>query len=414
MKIKGRKMKKRIGVAILACLCVFAMIYKLNMEKESTEKKEKEVKIEPMGISEKVDSILKMLSLDEKIGQMLFISSSNTTMTERLKELLENSHVGGFILFKENFTSYENTKKLIEDIQKINQIPMFIGIDQEGGKVQRFSSLEDASVTKIPSMRIIGDTNDEKLAYETGVLIAEELKTLGINLDFAPVADVLSNADNQIIGDRSFGTDANLVSKMAISMASGLRQTGVIPVYKHFPGHGNTKADSHYELPVIVKGKEQLKKEDLIPFENAIANGAEIIMIGHLAVPNITGTNTPASLSKEIITDLLKNEMNYHGLVITDALNMKAITNQYEEKEIYELAINAGVDLLLMPKDSLETINLIKESIKENKITEEQIDNSVRKILTLKYTKLSNYVLGKEYLNSEKHQKLIEKITKKK
>ena len=171
---------------------------------------------------------------------------------------------------------------------------------------------------------------------------------------------------------------------MSTALAKGLSDNNIIPVYKHFPGHGNTTTDSHYELPIITKTKDELLKSDLIPFVNAIDNNAEIIMVGHLALPNITKDYTPASLSNIIITDILKNELGYQGIIITDALNMQAITKNYQEKETYELAINAGVDILLMPNNPKQAISLIKESINEGTITEENIDNSVYKILKLK------------------------------
>ena len=199
---------------------------------------------------------------------------------------------------------------------------------------------------------------------------------------------------------------------MGIKLGKGLEDKGVIPVYKHFPGHGSTTTDSHYDLPVINKTKDELMEKELIPFKKAIGEGADIIMIGHLAIPKITNDKTPASLSKVLITDLLKTELNYQGLVVTDALNMGALTNNYKESEIYEMAINAGVDLLLMPKSSTSAMSSIKASIASGKITEDQINNSVRKILTLKYSKLTedNY-LDKSYLASSEHKKIIEKIS---
>lgn len=372
---------------------------------------EKKEKIDESVEKNKVEEILNKLSIEEKIGQMLIISNSNTTMTDSLKNILEQTHPGGIIFFKENFTDYETTKNLIEEIEATSNIPYILSTDQEGGRVQRMSELKDKNITKIPSMGSLGKTNDLKLAYNTGKVIAEELQVFGINMDFAPVIDIIDTEDNKVIGNRSFGTNATLVSDMGIFLANGLKENGVIPVFKHFPGHGNTEVDSHYDLPLLSKTKEELLKGDLIPFQKAIDNGAEVIMIGHLAIPKITNDDTPASLSKILITDILKNEMNYQGLVITDALNMKAITNHYEPKEIYELAINAGVDILLMPKDPNDAINMIKESIKEGTIEEENINDSVRKILDLKYNKLSQKKLDSSYLGSEEHQKIVNQIT---
>ncbi len=399
-------MKKRTITFIVFSLCILFSIGFMMKQNNGTEKKEEQKELEENKL---IDEIIGELSLEEKIGQMLIISNSNTSMNESFKSLLEQIKPGGIIFFKENFTNYDTTKTLIEEIKKTSKIPYLLATDQEGGRVQRLSKLEDKKITLIPAMGILGKTKNKEIAYQVGKVIAEELRVFDINMDFAPVIDVLSNSNNQVIGDRSFGTSKEIVSELGISLANGLIDHGVIPVYKHFPGHGNTEVDSHYDLPLISSTKEELLENDLIPFQNAIQNGAEVIMIGHLAVPNISN-DIPASLSKALITDLLKQEMNYKGLVITDALNMKAIANRYEPKEIYEMAINAGVDLLLMPKDPLEAINKIKESIEKGTIKESQIDQSVKKILTLKYNKLSKEKLDSTFLGSDEHQQIINSI----
>lgn len=338
-------------------------------------------------IIEEPDRILEKLntmSLDEKIGQLFIIQDRKSIMDEEMKDVLHTIKPGGFIFFSENFQSLEQTEKLIGDIKGTSDIPMFLAIDQEGGRVQRLKTFKGASITRIPSMAKIGASGDENIAYDTGSTIGHELSLFGINMDFAPVLDVNTKSYNTVIGDRSFGYDPLLVSKMGIALAKGLKDNGVIPVYKHFPGHGSTKTDSHLQLPILTKTKEELMDFDIIPFKDAIKDGAKVIMIGHLAVPNITSDNVPASLSKEIINDFLKDELGFEGLVVTDALNMKAITDNYTQKDIYKMAINAGVDLLLMPKDSLEAFNMVKELVSEGTISEEQIDKSVKKILTLK------------------------------
>lgn len=333
---------------------------------------------------EEIEINLNNLTIEEKIGQMLIIDYQKPTFDEELKNTLEKIKPGGFILFSANFQNYNQSLELINNIKNTSKIPMFISIDQEGGRVQRLKNLKGAAITSIPSMAKIGATKNIENAYNTGNKIANDLNKFGINMNFAPVIDVYSNNKNKVIGDRSFGNDPYLVAKMGISLSKGLKDNNIIPVFKHFPGHGNTKTDSHYDLPIINKSKEELLALDLIPFIEAIKNNADIIMIGHLAIPSITNDYTPASLSTKIINDLLKNELNYQGLVITDALNMKAITNNYSDKEIYKLAINAGVDILLMPNNPLEAINIIKELINENEITEEQINSSVQKILKIK------------------------------
>lgn len=363
---------------------------------------------------EEIDQVkeqLNAMSLEEKIGQMLIVSYRSSEADENLINILNDVKPGGFILFSENFESYEQTKKFVDDVNSTSDIPMFISVDQEGGMVQRLKQLTDQKVTVIPSMYELGLTNDEELAYDVGRVMGEELRVFDINMDFAPVLDIYSNPNNTVIGTRAFGTTSETVSKMALSFSEGLESTGIISVYKHFPGHGDTDEDSHYTLPVITKTKEELLELELIPFMEAIDEDADVIMIGHLAVPSITGDDTPASLSKEIITDLLKEELGFDGLVITDALNMAALTNDYTKKEIYINAINAGVDILLMASPSKEAVQIIKEAVVNGDITEEQINTSVEKILRLKYEKLpKENKYTKDYLGSSEHQEVISKI----
>ena len=328
--------------------------------------------------------IVNSMTIDEKIGQLFIIHYNKPEITEEFKHILETVKPGGFTLFNENIKTYEQTTKLIKDINSTAKIPMFISIDQEGGRVQRLKSMPGMNIINIPSMPKIGESNDENQAYNTGITIANDLKKFSINMNFAPVIDIYLNPKNTVIGDRSFGNNAKTVSKMGLSLANALKNNNIIPVYKHFPGHGNTEKDSHVEMPIITKTKEELYQDELIPFKNAISNNADIIMVGHLALPKITNDYTPASLSKQVVTDLLKNELGYKNLIITDALNMKAITNNYSEKQIYELAINAGVDILLMPNDPILAFNSIKKSLEEGTINETTITKSVEKIIALK------------------------------
>lgn len=358
-----------------------------------------------------VNDTISNMSLDEKIGQMLFVYDYSTSMNEELENKLTTVKPGGFILFSENIESYKQMTKLIADIKKTNDIPLFIGIDEEGGRVKRIKNLPDKKVTMIPAMYQLGLTKDTALAYDVGTVVGEELRAFGINLNFAPVLDIYSNKDNTVIGNRAFSSTASIVSTMALSYSKGLKSTSIIPVYKHFPGHGDTKEDSHYTLPVIYKTKEELLNLELIPFIDAIEDDAQIIMIGHLSLPEITNEDTPATLSKTIVTDLLKEELNYDGLIITDGINMKALTNVYTEEEIYIKALQAGIDILLMPTFDINTINIIKNAISDGEISEEQINESVTKILELKYEYLfQENKYDESYIGSKKHQEIIDKI----
>lgn len=369
---------------------------------------EKKVDFESLSIEEKVNYKLENMTLDEKIAQMLVVYYVGSNYDDTLKSVITEVKPGGFILMENNITTYENTLNLVKSMQKDSEIPMLITIDNEGGNVQRFTNISDLEVSDVPSMYNVGLKNDKTLAYNIGKLMALELRTIGVNVDFAPVLDVFSNPNNKVIGNRAFSSDANIVSTLGLSVGKGLEDNKVMACYKHFPGHGNTDVDSHYNMPVINKSLEELYDEELIPFKNAIDNGASMIMIGHINMPKISNDDKPASLSYEIVTNLLKKELNYKGLVITDALNMGALKNTYTDKEIYVHAINAGVDLLLMPNGSRNAIKYIKEAIDSNDVKLSQIDESVKKILTYKYKYLSDNYLDKSYLNSTEHQKILE------
>lgn len=372
---------------------------------------EKPKQVTSNSIEEKIKKQLKKMTLDEKIAQMLIIYYSSTTYDETLEQTIKEVKPGGFILMNDNISTYQNTLNLVKSMQKDSKIPMIISIDQEGGIVQRLQKITDIEVTNIPSMLTLGKTNDKNLAYNVGKIMAQQLKTLGINLDFAPVVDIYNNKDNKVIANRSFGSNSEEVTTMALALKKGLEDNNVNTCLKHFPGHGDTAVDSHYNLPVINKDYNDLSKVELIPYYKAIKNNTNMIMIGHIALPKITKDNTPASLSKEIITNLLKTKLKYQGLVITDALNMKALTDNYSDKEIYTMAINAGVELLLMPNGSRKAIEYIKESIKEKKITEQMINTSVTKILTYKYNHVKEEYLDFSYLNKEEYNEILTQIT---
>ena len=310
-----------------------------------------------------IERILSEMTLEEKIGQMIIMSYRNPTVDSTLENTLKTVKPGGFILFKENITTYEDTINLIKTIKSSNDIPLWIGIDQEGGNVQRLKALQDYPVSDIPYMNVIGQTNNTDYARQIGKVMAEELRVFGINMDFAPDIDIWTNPDNTVIGKRSFGSNPTLVSQMGIALGDSLLQHQIIPVYKHFPGHGNTAEDSHYALPVVTKTLDELLSSDLIPFQDAIAHDVPIIMVGHLAIPNITNDTTPASLSKVMIKDILKEKLGYKGLVITDALDMGALTQNYTEEEIYTMAINAGVDILLMPQESKNCVKIVANAV---------------------------------------------------
>lgn len=375
----------------------------------SNNKKVSNKDFEKLSIEEKVNYKMDNLSIDEKIAQMLIVYYIGDEYDENLSNIIKEVKPGGFILMSDNITTYDRTLNFVKGMQNDSDIPMIISTDEEGGSVQRIKGIRDISVTDIPYMYYLGQTKDKNLAYKVGEIIANELRTIGVNLTYAPVMDIYSNPNNTVIGKRSFGSDPNTVYDMATSLKNGIEDNLVNTCIKHFPGHGDTETDSHFEIPIINKTLDELENSDLLPFIKSI-NDTNMIMVGHIALPKITNSSIPASLSKEIVTDLLKNKYNYKGLVITDALNMGSLTNNYSGKEIYTMAINAGVDLLLMPNGSKNAIKYIKEAIDDEEMDINTINESVRKILTYKYSNIKENYLDKSYLNKSEYSNVLNQI----
>ena len=398
-------MRIKIKLNQIIVLCSFVLTFIISFGWITSLHKDEKYELVMSVQEDEILNIMQKMTIEEKIAQMLIIYYNTNTFNDEIRDFVDQVKPGGFILMEGNFSNFDSTKEYISNLKNHSKIPLIISIDQEGGLVQRLKYIKDLKPLDIPDMYDLGSTNNKDLAYQVGKVMAEELRTIGVNVVYAPDIDVYSNPGNTVIGPRSFSSDPKIVSMMANSLANGLEDNKVIATYKHFPGHGDTIIDSHEDLPLINKDYNSLKNLELIPFKEAIKNNAKIIMIGHLALPNITGNNTPATLSKDII-NILKNDLNYDGLIITDALNMGALTNYYDPNDLCVQAINAGVDLLLMPGDVNGAINLIKE-----KVDEDRINESVYKILTFKYKYLSeDNTLPKEYLNSIEHQNIINQI----
>ena len=324
------------------------------------------------------------MSLKEKIGQMIMIDYRETTeMTMDFDKILTKYSPGGFILFNSNIKNFNQTKRFLNEIKSSGDIPLTISADQEGGRVQRLG--ERVGFEPIPTMKEVGSSMSEEEVFELGKKIGYELKSIGVDMDMAPILDVFSNPENRVIGDRAFGTNSEVVKQLSMALANGLKEEKIIPVGKHFPGHGDTFKDSHVDLPIVQKDLEELKSLELIPFIEAIHQKLPGLMIGHLAVPKITGDNLPASLSGVMINDLLKNDLGYKGLVIPDSLKMKALSNYFNNEEIYLRCVNAGNDILLMPQDINSAFNTIYNAVNDGKIDEERINESVLKILSIKF-----------------------------
>ena len=341
-------------------------------------------------LDEVVEAIISEMTLEEKVAGLFVVTPEGITGVDvavqagdGTKAALEKYPVGGFIYFKKNIESEEQIKKMVENTVSYNKYPMFIAVDEEGGVVTRLAS--GLQIENVGPMADIGATGDNTKAYEAMNKVGTYLTEYGFNVNFAPVADVLTNPKNVSIGDRSFGSDANLVAGMVASAMNGLEESGVTACIKHFPGLGDASDDTHNGLSVIDKSLEELKQTELVPFISAIENGAHMIMVGHMSLPQIIGDNTPATMSKEVISDLLRSELGFNGVIITDAMNMGAITEYYSADEAAIRAFKAGADMVLMPEDFKLAYEGVIEAVKDGTISEERINNSLKRVFRIKY-----------------------------
>ncbi len=342
----------------------------------------------------KVQTILDGMDISDMVYQMMFVTPEAITKVERAvragestKAALEEYPVGGIVYFAQNFQDRDQTKQMIANSQTYSKIPLFIGVDEEGGSVTRLGSNSNMGVAEHPSMREIGDTKDPQKAYDTGKVMGNDLKGLGFNVNFAPVADVLTNSNNTAIGNRSFGTEPDNVSIMVKNIVMGLEENGVSAGVKHFPGHGSTKTDSHQGYTENIRTMAELEEIELKPFKAGIEAGTDFIMVSHMTLVNATKEKVPCSVSKEIMTDLLKGQLNYNGIVITDSFSMSAITDNYTTGQAVVKAINAGADMILMPQDIDSAHSAVVSALESGEIPEERIRESVLKILMLKEEK---------------------------
>jgi len=344
--------------------------------------------------SSDVEVVLNEMTLDEKIYQMMFVTPESITgmgqvvaAGETTKAALGEYPVGGIIYFTPNLENREQVTQMIKNSQEFSKRGLFIGVDEEGGKVARLSANPEMGIEKVEPMKEVGEAGNKDRAYEIGKTLGEELSTLGFNVDFAPVADIITNKNNTEIGDRAFGDSGEKAAPFVEAVVSGLEEKNVSATLKHFPGHGSTENNSHTGYSESMRTLEQLRAEEFIPFKKGIDAGADFIMISHATYVNVTEEDCPASLSKEIIGDLLIDEIGFNGIVITDSFSMGAITENYSAKEAAVKAINAGVNMILMPVSVKETFTGIKEAVEDGEIGIEKIDESVRKILSLKSEK---------------------------
>ena len=326
----------------------------------------------------------------EKIGQLFMVGFMGTTVTPELASFVKDYKPGGVILFSRNLESVEQIVELTNDLQRCSpQSPLLISIDQEGGRVSRLPK----GFTIFPPCELIGRCNSTELAYAAAATTAKELKAVGINMNMAPVLDVNSNPDNPVIGDRAFGPVSGLVSEMAVVTAAGLQDNRVVACGKHFPGHGDTNADSHKELPVVEASRERLEAVELPPFRRAVAAGVETMMTAHVLYQALDD-RLPATLSPEIITHLLREQMRYDGVVLTDDLEMHAIVDHYGPADAAVRAFLAGCDVLLICKDREREISAfegVEKAVASGAIPIARLDQSVARIQRVKQRYLWPY-----------------------
>lgn len=330
---------------------------------------------------------MKDLSLEEKIGQMIIYGINEENVTDRLKKMIKDYKIGGIILYKKNYKNYNELIKLINDLKeanKENKIPLFISIDQEGGRVNRMPN--EFENIKTPA-ELIKDKNVQKVIKAANIT-SEMLNSCGVNMVFAPVLDIQRFGDNHAIGDRCYGKTAEEVCEYGIESMKELKKNNIISVIKHFPGHGATALDSHFFLPTITTDIKKLESEDMKPFEKAVQEGAEAIMVGHLLVKRVNNY-LPVSLSRKFIVNYLRKKYKFKGLIITDDLKMKAIHFMYGANIAVRKAFEAGNDMVMMgfkEAELIESIKNIKKLVEKNIIKEVRINRSVERIIKTKQT----------------------------
>ena len=344
------------------------------------------------------------------------VSLRGEEIAEEEKRLLKDYPFGGFILFSHNLKEPKQIHSLCRTVWETSkQVPPFIAIDQEGGRVHRLP----APFTRFPSAYALGRTRNPDLAYRFGLATAQELAAVGINLNFAPVLDVHSNPDNPVIGDRSLSSNPGQAAALGWAIIEGLRDGGIIPCGKHFPGHGDTITDSHVELPVVEKDLPKLKAVELAPFVHACRNRVESLMTAHVLYPSLDPIY-PATLSEAIVGDLLREELGYQGVVFTDDLEMKAISENFALQEAVTLGVNAGVDVLLFCHDkesAVRAFDFLYQQAEKNAQTKARIEESYQRIKRLKQRYLKSFKgMGEDPLTERigitSHQKLAEEIIK--
>lgn len=359
----------------------------LVIVEQSTEVTEPELTPEEK-LDEIVDAAIEVMPLEDKVAGLFMVRPESITGVstavkagDGTREALAKHAVGGIVYFAKNIQSEEQLKEMISNTRSYSKYPLFIGIDEEGGSVSRLAdkSLED----RVDSAQVISQTLDASNAYQAGTTIGTYMVEYGFDLDFAPVAD-LTNIRNSIMTKRSFGSDAASAIPFVTSMMQGLEEQGITACVKHFPGIGSTVQDTHDGLAVSNRTAEEFRAEEFTVFKAAIDAGANMIMVGHMAAPSLVGDNTPSSMSSVIVTDILRDELGFEGVIITDAMDMSAISEYYESDHAAIMALKAGCDMILMPDDYEAAYNGVLQAVEDGVISEERVNDSLRRIYRIK------------------------------
>lgn len=349
---------------------------------------------------------LESMTLEEKVGQLFMVTPGTlglpqikapmdaitqeqlTQMENAIREIFAKYPVGGIVQFAADLYSPEQITAYNALLQRAAEIPLFLGIDEEGGTVARLANHSAFDLPQYQSAGAVGASGNPEDALKMGQTIGAYLGEYGFNMDFAPVADVNTNPNNPVIGNRSFSSDCNVAGQMAKAMAEGLEEKGIVPVFKHFPGHGDTAQDSHEEVAYSHKTLEELQNCEFIPFSGLTEN--QCVMVGHIALPEVTGDMTPATLSSEIVTGLLREKLGFRGLILTDSMVMEAITDNYSSAEASLLALEAGCQIILQPADFPSAFDGVVEAVEAGTFPEEQLNTVVLQILRFKQETCGN------------------------
>ena len=340
-------------------------------------------------LEEMVEAAIEVMPLEDKVAGLFMVTPESITGVttavragDGTRDALAKYAVGGIVYFTKNIQSADQLKEMISNTNSYSRYPLFIGVDEEGGSVNRVAS--SGLADKLDSAKNIGQTKDTANAYDAGVAIGTYLAKFGFNLDLAPVAD-LANIENSIMESRSYGSDASVVAPFVVSMMQGLEKQKVTACLKHFPGIGSTTQDTHKGIAVSDRSAGEFWNNEFTVFKAGIDAGANMIMVGHMAVPSLVGDNTPSTMSEIIVTDILRNELEFEGVIITDAMNMSAIAEYYEADVAAITAIKAGCDMVLMPENFEKAYNGVLQAVKDGVISEERVNDSLKRIYRIKY-----------------------------